>query len=417
LALDFIDLGLAVYLSDWLSHKKVGGTTNLIRVALPLRNYQIFNSEDIRSKLTDLLGWFTGDKWKFQFYKRSSKNRSIARQPVFEYDSGQESQVSLWSGGLDALAGLYNSYKSFPSRRYYLVGAGFNSKVYKLQKKLAKEVSNNLTIDLHLFRLLYNLRGTSQMRKHSFVRSRGLGFIFSGVGCALAVDCKKLYIYENGIGAINLPYRHSEVGLDHTRALNPKSLIEASELVSQVLNQEFEILNPCVLSTKAEMCRNLKDGSLLDAVFDTKSCDSPHRKVPSQCGSCSSCILRRQALVAAGIEDRTKYVIQEESDNSASGTHFINGMIHQVNTLADILHNDEKSTDDKWIDLVNEYPDLDYVADSLASRRQNNVEQIREGIMDLYKKYCHEWMMIQDQLLTDFPHSKEFIQSKSGERL
>ena len=43
---------------------------------------------------------------------------------------------------------------------------------------------------------------------------------------------KVLYLYENGIGAINLPYRESAVGLDHSRSVHPLTLLMVSEVVS-----------------------------------------------------------------------------------------------------------------------------------------------------------------------------------------
>jgi len=73
-----------------------------------------------------------------------------------------------------------------------------------------------------------------------------------GAVCALLADQQLLHIYENGVGAINLPFRASEVGLDHTRAVHPISLFEMSDTVSRITQASFRFVNPFVYSTKAK---------------------------------------------------------------------------------------------------------------------------------------------------------------------
>ena len=78
-----------------------------------------------------------------------------------------------------------------------------------------------------------------------------------GAACAYLMGQKVLYLYENGIGAINLPYRESAVGLDHSRSVHPLTLLMVSDVISELLGQEFEVKNPFLFWTKAEMCKAL----------------------------------------------------------------------------------------------------------------------------------------------------------------
>ena len=70
------------------------------------------------------------------------------------------------------------------------------------------------------------------------------------------------------------------------------------------------------------------------------------REIPSQCGCCSSCLLRRQGLLALGLEDQTQYgVLSEirEAENAnlpAAGRHrnpfkatYLQAMKYQVDNL------------------------------------------------------------------------------------
>jgi hypothetical protein len=127
-------------------------------------------------------------------------------------------------------------------------------------------------------------------------------FTLLGSACAYLMGQKVLNLYENGIGAINLPYRKSAIGLDHTRSVHPLTLLSVSNLVSELIGEKFTIRNPFLFRTKAEMCQQLAEDERYDLPALTVSCDSPHRKQPIQCGYCSSCILRKQALAASGID-------------------------------------------------------------------------------------------------------------------
>ena len=79
----------------------------------------------------------------------------------------------------------------------------------------------------------------------------------------------------------------------------------AEDLFELVLEERVKIRNPYLFSTKAEMGRYLPSSGLLGLVRETVSCDSfPLRLLNRpQCGRCTSCILRRQALYCGGISE------------------------------------------------------------------------------------------------------------------
>src|SRR5205085_10815902 len=129
-------------------------------------------------------------------------------------------------------------------------------------------------------------------------RSRGFVFLLLGAVCALLEGKDELFVYENGIGAINLNYGSPEVGLDQSRAVHPISLIEMSHLVSNTLDAPFAFHNPFLFTTKAQMCEvfnRLPEQFLVQVnrlVSKTVSCDRRSRipKELMQCGCCSSCL-------------------------------------------------------------------------------------------------------------------------------
>ncbi|MEW6114948.1 MAG: 7-cyano-7-deazaguanine synthase, partial [Thermodesulfobacteriota bacterium] len=190
---------------------------------------------------------------------------------------------------------------------------------------------------------------------------------------------------------INLPFRASEVGLDHTRAVHPLSLLYLSEFVSQVVGEDFIFDNPFLFWTKAQMCRVLEELNVVDIGRMTTSCDRRPHKQTKECGQCSSCLLRRQAFAAAGLSDRTEYLVQKETGRSLhrllERSH-LPAMRFQINRLRHRL-----GQPDAWNNLARQHPSL--LADLVA--RISNAsgmaqEEISDQILSLLQTYTNEWM-------------------------
>ena len=89
-----------------------------------------------------------------------------------------------------------------------------------------------------------------------------------------------------------------------------------SNFATELLGTRFSFENPFLFSTKAMMCQALVETGCIDLAFETISCDRLHREKPMQCGYCSSCLLRRQALAVHGVEDQTCYIATARSAES-----------------------------------------------------------------------------------------------------
>ena len=307
---DIIDLAVAIHTSDRLAPQNLNEKERYLHVILPVRHPESLSAEPFQTKLKELLYWATGSQWVFEFQKRKAIGRPVEQQLLFATEpKGYE--VALWSGGLDSLAGLYTRLKMYPEQPFALFGTGSDNNVYALQKRVANETQSIFPKRSYLFRLRLE-NGMRQQNK--FSRARGVVFTLLGAACAYLMGQQTLHVYENGIGAINLFYRKSAVGLDHTRSVHPLTLLMVGDMVSELLGEKFQIQNPFLFWTKAQMCRALAEDGRSDLASLTMSCDSKHRKSeqPTQCGYCSSCVLRRQALAAANIEDKTPYIVLHE---------------------------------------------------------------------------------------------------------
>ena len=386
---DLVDIAVSVHVADRLSSRHRDRTCR-IRVQLPVRSPQFLDDSSIREELQRILYWFTEDLWSFEFmpYVRTGRMIDVAQR--FSTDEkAQPTYIALWSGGLDALAGLYNRLIQEPNTHYTLFGTGSNEMIFSLQRDVAKKINIVFPNRTKLLQLPIRLR-KEDTQTSSSSRSRGFVFLLLGAVCALQEKQRTLYIHENGIGALNLPLRDSEVGLDHSHSVHPLSLYRMRKWLSSLLEEPFLFENPFLFTTKAQICEELLR-EREELAFSTVSCDSRHRSDPMQCGYCSSCLLRRQAIAVLGKEDQTRYQItasserQKKSSKKERRVHLV-AMLAQVETLRQRL-----SKENPWQGMVKQYPLLDEIVQKMGGTQVENQVKIGTQFLSLYHNYVSEW--------------------------
>ncbi|MEG4281563.1 7-cyano-7-deazaguanine synthase [Microcoleus sp. A006_D1] len=396
---DLVDLAVAIHASDRLAPQNLSGKPRRLQVVLPVRHPELLNAEPFRTKLEHLLGWATGSEWVFDFQRRVTPERFVKQQLVLPIIP-QGCEVALWSGGLDALAGLYTRLRIYPEKPFVLFGSGSNNSVYARQGRVAKKVESIFSGRCHLFRVPIRFHDSDVQHKNKRSRARGVVFTLLGAACAYLMNRRVLCVYENGIGAINLPYRASAVGLDHSRSVHPLTLLMVSDVVSELLGEEFRVKNPFLFWTKAKMCKALAEDGRNDLPPLTMSCDSPHRQQPIQCGYCSSCLLRRQALAATYIKDRTRYVVLHGNRPPKESSLHLDHMLVQVNTLRNLLDvSDEMGI--QWEALTREFPVLDDIVDRGAISESLLPADMRSHLIQLYRNYVSEWDTVKSEIAVD----------------
>jgi hypothetical protein len=398
---DIIDLAVAIHASDRLSFQNIRCQKTQIEVTLPVRHPEILNRSSCQMKLSELLEWSTGSKWIFEFSRREDLGRFNEQQPLIESTSSHVDEVTLWSGGLDALAGLYTRLRENPNITFMLFGTGSNDNIYARQEQVFQALLPYFPNRLNLCRVPIRFSESNLHAKNKISRARGIVFTLLGSACAYLMDQKILNLYENGIGAINLPYRKSAIGLDHTRSVHPLTLLKVGNLISELIGEKFTIRNPFLFRTKGEMCQQLAEDERYDLPALTISCDSPHRKQPIQCGYCSSCILRKQALAASYIDDKTDYIVPHGAPPAGDTRIFLDNMLFQVSALKLLLDTAE-DTVSLWISLTSRFPEMDDIVDRTCEAEKLTITEMRKHLIRLYKTYVYEWDIAKPQILSDF---------------
>ena len=308
---DLLDVAMAIYVADrLLKRRRIEGSwqPRQLRVVIPVADPERWNT--LQSKLCELLTWLTTDQWELEFVRRTTAQRNRPAS-VVPPKLPERPFVALYSGGLDSLAGAVAQALDPAFDAAVLVGAQSGNRLQSLQAEQHTELAKRLP---HLFweplqgfkhpfspaqMGNWNIPEQSQEKSQ---RSRAFLFMVFGAVTAFAYRSDTLYVYENGIGAINLPYTQSFRGADMTRAMHPLTLLRASVFFTDLFGTPFQIENPSLWRTKGEMCQQVHAAGLSDLIGLTRSCDSfPLREARDQCGLCTSCLLRRLSLHAAGL--------------------------------------------------------------------------------------------------------------------
>jgi len=157
--------------------------------------------------------------------------------------------------------------------------------------------------------------------------------------------------------------------------MHPKTLRMAQDLAATVSGRPFRIDAPGMTATKAQLIQRAP-AAADPALARTVSCDTGFSaRVPrhAPCGTCTSCLLRRQALRAAGksaLDAAAGY-----RTNSPGGSFEFQVMLWEVARLRACLDHP-----DPWHGLVLEYPEVLDTAPLTPTE-----------VIGLYRSYVQEW--------------------------
>ena len=411
---DLLDIVMAVYAADRRSPRSFKGAAaghRRISVRIGVRNPGLWSAGGMAERLHDLLYWLSEDEWSLHFVQRlAAPSAAESENFLFQMPPRDPVTVSLFSGGLDSLAGLAAHAPEGSGGSRVLVSGYTNNRLRHQQRAQVDLVraawghseAFEHTPEVHHVAVPFGIRKPIGHQEEKSQRTRSLVFLTLGVVTALQGGADTLWVYENGVGALNLPMNETQLGMDNSRGVHPRSLVLAEDLVSMALEQSVRIRNPFLFSTKAQMCKALTDSGFADAVSYTVSCDGfPQRmhNQPSQCGRCTSCILRRQSLQASGLAQHDqgyRYdVLRPQTIRDECHLYDFEAMRGQVHKIGRCL-----ATDDPWRSLCASFPELARTHAELVVRGGlGDRTSIGDGMVDLYRSYAWEWGWSIDALI------------------
>lgn len=400
LHLDWIDVAIAVYTADRLSLREIEKHRNnwkrKFKLKIAVRNLEIWLDDNVQSELNNLLNFYTDDDWEFEFVKLAVDARLNALNNKLLLPPLKHPRVALFSGGLDSFAGISQQLHDDEQSSFVLVSGRTNSRQENLQKQQISELRKQYKdkeIIHHIIDFGFNWNGLHPKEENS-QRTRGFVFATLGAVTALNAGINVLEIYENGIGAINLPYDKSQVGTMSSRGVHPLSLLRMGSFIQKLTKKDFHIRNLYLFETKGKMCEHLAVNSFPEIISLTFSCDGfpVHETNKPQCGVCTSCVLRRMSLEVSKIRDsdeKRQYgtdLVSQFSNPSFAQLNDLKAMEWQYQIIKRCLLSEYP-----WQSLVYEYPILQSIVSELSTHQNIQDDDIQNKILDLYSKYCAEW--------------------------
>ena len=403
---DLLDIVMAVYAADRRSRrnfKRAASGQRSMRVRVGVRNSDLWATREMAHKLQELLYWLSEDEWSLEFTGRQTAPSSAESDRfLFELPPDPPVTVSMFSGGLDSLAGLVARANEGSEGSRVLV-SGYTHDRLAYQQRLQVEFIRSAwrrdgffegAADMRHVAVPFGIRKPRGYREEPSQRTRALVFLVLGVTTALQAGTDTLWVYENGIGALNLPLNETQIGIDNYRGVHPRSLMMAQDFLSLALDHPVHIRNPFQFSTKAQMCKSLVGSGIAGAVSHTVSCDGFPQRVrnqPSQCGRCTSCILRRQSLKASGLKEFDRGyrhdVLRPLMRPTGSYLYDLEAMRGQIHKIGRCL--DSK---DPWRSLCASFPELARTHAELVERHDlGSHSEISRRLVELYRTYVWEW--------------------------
>jgi len=394
---DLLEIAVAVYVADRRA-PRTQDWKRPIHLEVPVRELDFWRSQHISTALHEAIRSFTEDQWLIEFMPAPPGRDECSLQGrMFQISEGVSAAPALFSGGLDSLAGVLASIDAAPRANLLLVSMQSSNRLTAIQCQLVANLRSLcqghvewVTLPVGLSHKLdsYNADEPSQ-------RSRGFLFLVIGAVVSLGESIHRLAMFENGIGALGLPHTEAQIGSHLSRASDPVSIARLEQLISYVADRQFRVEQPLLLKTKAEACASLLDPRRHHLVTQSVSCDGFPQRVPvaRQCGVCTSCILRRQALFAAGlshadIRDDYHYDILSPHERIPQRRRYpAQAMVYGLERIKQAL-----GSLNPWNELLGIAPRLGRIVHAMeAANLARDVSAAQEAVTSLYRRYLTEW--------------------------
>jgi len=315
--LDLLQIAAYVFCGDRMANRGKRDSVNneawarSFEFHIPVLDIDFWNSDKTKRALSDVLVYMTGDRSYSFVFSQTDKNPAEIKNKQLSLFSGEyrdmseagKTDIMLFSGGLDSLAGAVQRLNEHAGRSLCVVSHKSNKTVTHTQNALIRALNEQYGNRLKQYSFeCCNHDGLKSKDETQRMRI----FLFSAIAFSLCNRYGKhsFYVYENGITSMNLSKQADVINARASRTTHPKTLGLLRKFY-KMLDPSFDIISPYYNHTKAEVVRVFKTYGAENLISASVSCSSSRSK-PGQvphCGCCSQCIDRRFSLYAAGLEE------------------------------------------------------------------------------------------------------------------
>ena len=315
--LDLLNIAAHVHCADRLVHRGDRDRLNYDAWArsfefhIPVLDLDFWNNQALKIALAEALTFMTGDrKYSFvfeqsalgHFPKIEYKQLFLFKDDIEYVDGDNNTDVLLFSGGLDSLAGTIERLNTLPSNKLIVVSHKANHSVTHTQKQIIEYLNTSYENRLLPYGFECHIRKIQSKEETQRTRM----FLFSSIAFAICNCAGKhsFYAYENGITSINLPTQTDVVNARASRTTHPKTFGLLKKFFN-FFDADFYIEAPYYNKTKEEIFKIFNTFNEKALLRSSVSCSSTRTKPGTfaHCGCCSQCIERHFAAYAAGLDE------------------------------------------------------------------------------------------------------------------
>jgi 7-cyano-7-deazaguanine synthase in queuosine biosynthesis len=292
---DLFNLASGIYATDLAVHRQER-ELYIRNIDLNVEIINLHAFERIKNLLEKALLVVSRDNWSINFIQKKGI-------PIGDFKwQNNEGAVLLFSGGMDSMCAA----AEFIKEQRNLVLVSHNSQANVVIDDCQRKIHNSL--EKYFNQTVKHIHVKVYGRKHGKFdfpeerenTQRTRSFLFLTLAALITRRSgfnKVLYMAENGQFAIHLPLNQARVGPFSTHTADPQFVQDAQEIFRILLsNPSFEIFNPFVYKTKAEVFALLPKPLQKEAHLSASCWMISRTPDKKHCGYCIPCISRRIAI-------------------------------------------------------------------------------------------------------------------------
>ena len=309
---DLLEIAAYVYTADcatsrgsqWTDSHSTEAWERDFEFVIAVRDVDFWSKNEVCNLLVRILNFLSNDKYKFTFLPLTSdrpKQLYLQFSDHIDWPFYDVDRVLMFSGGLDSLAGAISTADT--GENLVLVSHRSAAVMDKRQRQLFTQLQSQYQSRMIHIPVWIN-KDRKFGREHT-QRTRSFLYVALGTIVANSIRAKGVRFFENGIVSLNLPVADEVLRARASRTTHPQILHLFSDLMKLLLERDFIVDNPFLFMTKTEVVRKIAELSSAPLIELTSSCAHTifTSKTQWHCGTCSQCIDRRIATLAAQVSD------------------------------------------------------------------------------------------------------------------
>ena len=272
--------------------------------AVKVRDYEFWNSPNVKSHLASALTFMTGDAgYEFAFEPGHST------PPTGLFDSSDFARpkpgtdVTLFSGGVDSLTGAIQFLEENSDSSLCLVSHQGQPGTTHTQNQLYRALRS--IYGSRVSHYCFNCTLSGRRAQEESQRTRAFLYLAIAYALSSAFAQRRVLVYENGVTSLNFPRRQDLMNARASRTTHPKTLNLMQSLFSDIAGAQIAIEAPFVNMTKTDVLHALKSFKREALITSSVSCSKTFQnmRAVTHCGGCSQCVDRRFAAFASGLQN------------------------------------------------------------------------------------------------------------------